>query len=176
MSSAESRYATYNRELLLSFEAVKHFHHLLLGQQFCLRTDHKPLVSALARPTEPWNQCQARQLMFLAEYDFVAEHISGSDKTVPDALSRAPVPEPVSPVWQVAVSPSVSAPSAAEMRRKQKKCSETSALASSPSLQIRYDDTGLLVDVSRSSPRLVVPASLCRRVFSSIHLLAHAGV
>jgi hypothetical protein len=47
LSWVGTRYSTFDRELLAAFRAVKHFRFLLEGRQFCLPTDHKPLVTSL---------------------------------------------------------------------------------------------------------------------------------
>ncbi len=54
LSGAGTRYSTFDRELLATFSAVRHFRFLLEGRQFHLLTDHKPLVTSLFRTTPPW--------------------------------------------------------------------------------------------------------------------------
>jgi hypothetical protein len=44
LSGAGTRYSTFDRELLASFSAVRHFRFLLEGRQFRLLIDHKPVV------------------------------------------------------------------------------------------------------------------------------------
>jgi hypothetical protein len=55
-------------ELLAAFSTVRHFRFLLEGRQFCLMTDHKPLVTSMFRTTPPWSTRQQRQLSFIAEF------------------------------------------------------------------------------------------------------------
>ena len=42
MTPAETRYSTFDRELLAAYLAVKHFRHFLEGRHFHVLTDHKP--------------------------------------------------------------------------------------------------------------------------------------
>ena len=58
LSDTETRYSTFNRELLGAYLTVRHFRFTLEGNQFAVLTNHKPLCSALHR--------QQRQLSYLA--------------------------------------------------------------------------------------------------------------
>jgi hypothetical protein len=49
LSPAESKYSTFDRELLAAFSSVRHFRFLLEGRKFRLLTDHKPLVASIGR-------------------------------------------------------------------------------------------------------------------------------
>ena len=44
LSPAETRYSTYDRELLAVYLALKHFRYFLEGRSFHVMTDHKPLT------------------------------------------------------------------------------------------------------------------------------------
>ena len=69
LSSAEERYATYDKEMLACFAAVQHWRHLLDGVSFQLRCDHLPVVQSMMKKTEAANPRQARQLSALLECD-----------------------------------------------------------------------------------------------------------
>ena len=43
MTPAETRYSTFDRELLAVYLSIKHFRHFLEGRTFHVLTDHKPL-------------------------------------------------------------------------------------------------------------------------------------
>ena len=47
MKPAETRYSTFDRELLAVYLAIRHFRHFLEGRHFHVLTDHKPLTHAL---------------------------------------------------------------------------------------------------------------------------------
>lgn len=49
LSTTESKYSTYDRELLSIHLAVKHFRHLLEGRNFVILTDHRPLTFAFSK-------------------------------------------------------------------------------------------------------------------------------
>ena len=47
LSEAEQKYSAFDRELLASYAAVKHFRHFLEGRPFTIFTDHKPPYNGL---------------------------------------------------------------------------------------------------------------------------------
>ena len=47
LKPSETRYSTFDRELLAIYLAIKHFQHYVEGQNFCVLTDHKPLTYSL---------------------------------------------------------------------------------------------------------------------------------
>jgi hypothetical protein len=53
LTDTESRYSTFDRELLAAHAAIKHLRHFCEGRAFQLWTDHKPLVTAISRVSAP---------------------------------------------------------------------------------------------------------------------------
>jgi transposase InsO family protein len=89
LKDAETRYETYDQELLAIVAGFKHWRHYLEGSLLPIQvyTDHRNLMG-LARVTQ-LNGRQARWAMYLAGYDFTIQHRPG--KTNPaDAPSRRP--------------------------------------------------------------------------------------
>ena len=62
LSSTESRYSAFDRELFAAYSALRHFWFLPEGNEFVLFSDHKPLTHALFRTTPPWSAMQQRRL------------------------------------------------------------------------------------------------------------------
>ena len=48
LKPSETRYSTFDRELLAIYLSIKHFRHFVEGRSFYVLTDHKPLTYALA--------------------------------------------------------------------------------------------------------------------------------
>lgn len=67
--------------------ALHHFHYILHGKHFTLRTDHISLPS-LQDSKEPARRVQ-RWLDDLATYNFTLEYLAGPQNVVADAISRA---------------------------------------------------------------------------------------
>jgi cleavage and polyadenylation specificity factor subunit 1 len=88
LSAAESCYSAFHRELLSVYCAIFHFRYMLEGHSFVVFTDHKPLVGALARASEPRSDQQRRQLSAIAEFTAEMRHIAGPTNMVADTLSR----------------------------------------------------------------------------------------
>jgi hypothetical protein len=53
LNKAEINYSAFDRELLAVVAAIRHFRYILEGRTFVVFTDHKPLVGALHRRSDP---------------------------------------------------------------------------------------------------------------------------
>ncbi|GFT51933.1 hypothetical protein TNCV_1226491 [Trichonephila clavipes] len=67
---------------------VKHFKHLLEGNDFVIYTDHKPLTFAFKQKNEKASPRQQRQLQYISEFSCNIQYVLGKDNVVADALSR----------------------------------------------------------------------------------------
>ena len=105
LNVAESRYSTFDRELLACVSTITHFRFLVEGRKFFLLSDHKPLTFALRRLSDPWSARQQCQLAYVAEYTSDIRHIAGSENVVADSLSRPPVVAAQPPAVAASVPP-----------------------------------------------------------------------
>ena len=89
LSSAEPHYSQIEQEALAMIFAVKRLHMYLYGRQFCLRTDHRPLLKIFGEhsglPATAVSRLQ-RWAVILSEYDYSIEHIKGSSNVIADCL------------------------------------------------------------------------------------------
>ena len=93
MSETESRYAQIEKEALAATWASEKFSEYLIGKQFHIETDHKPLVPILS--TKSLDQLPPRVLRFrlrLMRFHYTIAHVPGKFLYTADTLSRAPLP------------------------------------------------------------------------------------
>ena len=88
LTSIQSRFSTFDRELLAIYSAIKHFRCFLEGRPVSVLIDHKPLTYALTSKTAR-SPRQERQLSYIAEFTTDVRYISRIDNVVSDVLSRA---------------------------------------------------------------------------------------
>ena len=101
LSSAEKRYSQLDREALALVFGVTRFRQYLLGRQFKLLTDHKPLIHLFGEsrgiPTMASARLQ-RWALTLSGYDYKIVYKSGKELCNADGLSRLPLPDSPSTV------------------------------------------------------------------------------
>ena len=170
LDQAQQRYSVFDRELLAAYLAVRHFHWILEGRDFYILTDHKPLTFALHRLSDAWSARQQRHMAYIAEFTSDLRHIAGKENVVADAISRpaaAVLPHQGGRIDLV------------ELARQQAECPTIPILTSKDSLkvqQVSMEGQLLWCDLSTGSLRPLVPVSLCKQIFNSIHSLAHPGI
>ena len=91
LNPAESRYSTYNRELLAIYLSIQHFCHFIEGRVFHVVTDHKLLTYSLATNSNRYSPRQIRHLDFISQFTSDIRHVSGRDNSVADVLSHIDV-------------------------------------------------------------------------------------
>uniref|UniRef100_A0A9J7ZHH2 Gypsy retrotransposon integrase-like protein 1 n=1 Tax=Cyprinus carpio carpio TaxID=630221 RepID=A0A9J7ZHH2_CYPCA len=94
MTPTEKRYAQIEKEALAITWACERFQTYLLGLDFVVRTDHKPLVSLLG--SRLLDDLPPRILRFrlrLLRFSFKIMHVAGKNLITADTLSRAPLEE-----------------------------------------------------------------------------------
>jgi len=167
----ETRYSTFDKELLAIYLAIRHFRSSVEGRPFTVFTDHKPLTFSMAKVSEPWSARQQRHLAAISEYTTDLRHIVGAENLAADALSRPQVG-----AVQLGLD-------FAEMARAQQVDPEAHAYRTAITGLIWQDlpvqghaDCTILCDVSTGRPRPLVPASWRRRAFDAVHGLSHPGI
>ncbi len=182
--------------------AICHFRYMLEGRRFVIFTDHKPLVGALHRRSDPISARQQRHLSFIAEFAPSIRHITGESNIVADTLfcpsgecSAPPLPTLNSPgtaeqgATEVkvpsgsSVPPAIaglsSSPPPVDLAAAQAACPDCQRASSSPALrvsEVTLHGSPLLVDTSSGVFRPLVPAAFCQPIFDAIHNLAHPGI
>ena len=88
LSSVERRYSQTEKEALALVWSVERFHVYLLGREFELVTDHKPLEIIYLPKSKP-TACIERWVLWLQLYHFHVIYKPGK-KNITDTLSRLP--------------------------------------------------------------------------------------
>mgnify|MGYP005981860971 CR=1 FL=1 len=91
LSPAEKKYSVTERECLAVLFGIDKFRPYIEGAKFTVVTDHHSLLW-LNNLKDPSGRL-ARWAVKLQQFEFVLEHRKGFMNVVPDALSRAPLPE-----------------------------------------------------------------------------------
>lgn len=168
MSVAQTKYSTYDKELLAIYAAVKHFHYMIEGRKFHILTDHKPLTYVFQQRAERVSPRQSRQISLISEFTTDIRYVQGTENVVPDALSR------VDAIGMPVVVTTL------ELAEEQKKDTglqnELQTQNSSLKLQRFYipeHNVMLVCDCSTDVVRPYVPTTLRRKIFDMVHGNSH---
>ena len=175
MTPAETRYSTFDRELLAVYLAIRHFRHLLEGRPFHVLTDHKPLTFALNTRSDRYSPRQARHLDYISQFTSNIRHVHGTDNVVADALSRIET--------NALLSGSPPTVDFAAMAKTQATDPQIRSLQSSPNstlvvegVPLANSSDPLYCDTATGIQRPLVPLPWRRTVFESLHGLSHPGI
>ena len=92
LTPTERRYAQIEKEALATTWACERSADYLIGKQYHIETDHKPLVPILgSKNLEEMSPRIQRLCVHLLRFDFTVSHIPGKSLITTDTLSRAPV-------------------------------------------------------------------------------------
>ena len=174
LQPAETKYSTFNRELLSIYLSIHHFHHFLEGREFYVLTDHKPLTHALSSSSSRYSPWETRHLDFISQFTSDIRHVHGKDNPVADALScmeinalNAPL-DPLPPLDYNLIA------------QAQQNDSDLSQLKSTSlhlqALPLPFSIGTILCDTTTAPPHPYIPAPFRRRVFDQFHNRSHPGI
>uniref|UniRef100_A0A3B3C9Q2 Gypsy retrotransposon integrase-like protein 1 n=1 Tax=Oryzias melastigma TaxID=30732 RepID=A0A3B3C9Q2_ORYME len=198
MTNAERRYAQIEKEALALTWACERFQSYLVGMDFLIQTDHKPLISLLG--SRALDDLPARILRFrlrLLRFTYRIEHVPGKNLITADTLSRAPIQAPPTiqdkqleedvcvSVNQILQQLPASESKLAQIRKAQEMditCQKlknlvqtgwpTSRKALPPELQVywQYHQDLLIADgLLMKSERLVIPVNMQEEMLKMVH-------
>ena len=175
LKPAETRYSTYDRELLAIYLAIKHYQYFLEGRDFHVLTDHKPLVYAFSARPDRHSPRQIRHLDLISQFTTDLRHVQGAHNAAADVLSRLSVnalhTDNSSPIvdFQALALAQEDDPDLAQLRSESSLHMEEAPLTLS-------DGISIICDVSTGVQRPYVPVSFRRAIFDSLHSLSHPGI
>ena len=178
LKPTETRYSTFDRELLSVFLAIKHFSYFVEGREFYVLTDHKPLTFALSARSDRHSPRQIRHLSCISQFTTDIRYVRGPDNVVADALSRLEldalqVDQQSSPVdFEEMAAAQLDDP---ELRQLTRDSPDATSLKFQ-AVPLSTSHTTIVCDMSKGVPRPFVSAAFRHQVFNSLHTLSHPGV
>ena len=134
-------------------------------------TDHKPLIFAFAKVSDPWSARQQRHLAAISEFSTTIQHVAGKNNQVADALSRVNVDATIS------TQPGIDYESLAEHQTDEEILDTvTESSINLQSVKLGNSDIAIDCDISTGKPRPIVPHSMRRLVFDNLHGLSHPSI
>lgn len=92
LTETERRYAQIEREFLGIVFTLKRLEKYLIGIDFELQTDHRPLISIFKKPIDCLSNRLQRWIITIQHQSFKAVHIKGTDNVLSDCFSRNALP------------------------------------------------------------------------------------
>ena len=176
LSDTETRYSTFDRELLAIFCAVRKWKELLLGANVTVFTDHKPLVGAIKNPKTRDSQRQERQIALINEYCSDVIYIAGKENVVADTLSRQP---------EISYETKISSVQLEDQENELRPVDLIGMARAQTELHLENTihkkfeiapGIELECETSQTNPRPIVPEGLRFQIFQKFHCLAHSGI
>jgi len=174
LQPAETRYSTFDRELLAIYLAIKHFLHFIEGRTFHVITDHKPLTFTLSSHSDKYTPRQIRHLDYISQFTNDIRHVKGTDNVVADALSRVETNS-----LQTSHPPTIDFNDIAVAQKNDSELSQLPTSAPSIKLQpipLPTAAATILCDMSTGVPRPYVPGKFRRAVFDCLHSMSHPSI
>lgn len=170
LSTPQSKYSAYDRELLAIYQSIKHFRFMLEGRHFTIVTDHKPLIFLFQKKIDACTPRQFRYLDYISQFSTTIRHISGSDNVVADSLSR---------VSEITIPSKITLK---DLQEHQNADLELPVLLTSTT-SLKLSETSfpdqkatIYCDHSHGLVRPYIPESLRKKVFENFHNLSHPGI
>ena len=168
-NNAESKYSTFDRELLAIYKAIKRFRYFIEGRKFHVYTDHKPLTTTFANNKNSYSPRQFRHIDYISQFSTDIRYIKGSENLTADALSRNIATISSSNIDYVAIA------------KDQEIDEELQKLKMNSSLQLKMisipgSEIQLYADISTNNIRPYIPEKYRYQIFQQMHNLSHPGI
>lgn len=174
LTLTESRYSTFDREMLAIYLAIKHFRYFIEGRVFHILTDHKPLIYSLKTDSNRYSPRQIRHLDFISQFTTDIRYIAGQDNSVADALSRIDI----GAVQQLSSNIDFRAIAQAQQTDAELQGMLRSTTSSLKFVEIPIEGTTakLYCDMSTGNSRPFLPSQFRYPIFELLHGFSHPGV
>ena len=86
LKPSETKYSTFDRELLAVYLSIKYFRHFVEVRVFHILTDHKPLTYSLSSHSNHYIPRQIWHLDYISQFTSDIRYVKGSNNTPADTL------------------------------------------------------------------------------------------
>ena len=174
LSQAQTKYSTYDKELLAIYEGIKHFRPTLEGMDFTIFTDHKPLTHAFTKKSDQATPRQIRQLNYISQFSTDIRHIPGKMNIVADTLSRITT---INSIYNLSFESSINYKLLSQAQQNDTKFfNNLNKNTSLRVIQTNFNNSKIFCDISTGKLRPVIPPSFRKIIFDNVHNLAHPGI
>lgn len=170
LSNAETKYSTYDRELLAIYRSIKYFKHMLEARPFTVLTDHKPICYAFQQNSEKASPRQLRHLDFIGQFTTDIQHVKGIENVVPDFLSRINTIEIKNIDYD-----SIATQQENDTELKQILEGTSKFSITLQKMPIPNSNMQLYCQVHNNTARPYIPETARKLVFETFHNLSHPG-
>lgn len=172
LSPAETKYSTFDRELLAIYANIKQFKHILEGREFTVYTDHKPLTTALQSKTER-SPRQTRHLEYIAQYTSNIKYIRGDSNIVADTLSRSFEIDAIDNT-EINLKNLMLCQQADEELKTLRETKDNNI--NLELIKIPFLNLEIWCENSTTNPRPFIPCNFRKNIFDKIHGISHPGI
>lgn len=170
LTNAETKYSTYDRELLAIYRSIRYFKHMLEARQFTVLTDHKPICYAFQQNSDKASPRQLRHLDFIGQFTTDIQHVKGIENVVPDFLSRIHTIENKGIDYDLIADQQENDNELKQILEGTSKCSIT--LQKMP---VPNSNKQLYCHIHNNTARPYIPEMARKLVFETFHNISHPG-
>lgn len=173
LTDTQRKYSAYDRELVGVYQSVKHFRDLLMGRQFTIYTDHKPITFAFTQKAEKTSPRQIRQLDFISQFTTDIRHVSGTNNVVADSLSRINAID-----WKDKINFNAIAEAQLDDSELQQLLAAGNSGQSNEFKTVNIPDSQLHLtcNVAENTLRPFVPKQFREAILTKLHGISHPGI
>ncbi|CAK9799789.1 Transposon Ty3-G Gag-Pol polyprotein [Anthophora quadrimaculata] len=170
LEKAQTKYSTYDRELLAIYKSIKYFRHWIEGNEITIKTDHKPLTFVFQQKSDKATPRQQRQLDFIGQFTTSIEHIQGSKNIVADSLSRiSAIDLPILITTEEIIEEQQKDQQLQDILQEPTQCAKWKL----QKVTIEDTKTHIYCDKYNNRIRPYIPKTIRRRIFEAVHNLSH---
>ena len=175
LTDTQTKYCTYDRELLAIYMALQYFRKLFEGRELTIYTDHKPITYALSKLNSSNSETprRTRYLLFISEFTNDIRHIDGQSNVVADSLSR--VAELYCPT-NIDFAELAAAQETDDYVARISNCNNSNSKVSLKKLYWPTVNKPIYCELSKNTARPYLPEKFRRIAFDNIHSISHPGV